>query len=88
MTRGVALQPAVGGQWGPAVRCCCSPSGRCNERGLCRRAALFLKHIVAWMSMPKCNDKIRSTWVGYWTQVDAGLGERVKKQLAEALRSS
>ena len=66
-------------RWAPAAEPDCL--------GLRCRAGMFLKHIVAWLSMPKCNEKIRSTWVEYWHQVDSGLGERVKKDLQQALKS-
>ena len=51
------------------------------------RKELFLTHVVTWLSMPKCNEKIRNTWLNYWGKVDAGLGAEVTTRLKKALSS-
>ena len=46
----------------------------------------FIGHIVAWMSEPKCNEKIRNIWYQHWSNVDADLGKLVKKEVEAALK--
>ena len=48
------------------------------------RADLFLTHVVTFMSMPKCNQKIRNIWLNYWGKVDKELGEIIATRLKEA----
>ena len=36
----------------------------------------------------QCSPKLRETWIGYWSQVDEGLGKRVKAELEQALKAN
>jgi hypothetical protein len=52
---------------------CCSVLPCVQER--------FIKHVVQFLADPRCNDEIRRVWIGYWTQCDEKLGQRLTKQL-------
>ncbi|KAK9814659.1 hypothetical protein WJX72_009344 [[Myrmecia] bisecta] len=47
------------------------------------RRERFLKHIVSWMTEPKCNQRVRDVWVSYWSQCDEELGQIIAKRVQE-----
>ena len=49
------------------------------------RADLFLTHVVSFMSMPKCNQKVRNIWLNYWGKADRELGEIIATRLKKAV---
>lgn len=46
------------------------------------RKAHFEQHVVEWLADPKGSDALRECWIEHWTQVDEGLGSRLKVELA------
>ena len=47
----------------------------------CRKAH-FEQHVVEWLADPKGSDALVECWINHWTQVDEGLGGRLKAELA------
>ena len=48
--------------------------------GMCRKGR-FMKHLVSWMSEPKCNDIIREKWYDIWSKADAGFGAELRSEV-------
>ncbi len=48
---------------------------------VCRKAH-FEQHVVEWMADPKGSEALVECWINHWTQVDEGLGGRLKAELA------
>ena len=46
------------------------------------RRAHFEQHVVEWLADPKGSDALAECWINHWTQVDEGLGGRLKAELA------
>lgn len=46
------------------------------------RKAHFEQHVVEWLADPKGSDALVECWINHWTQVDEGLGGRLKAELA------
>jgi catalase len=52
------------------------------------RKGRFQTQVLKWMAEPKMNDEVRDTWLGYWSQVDASLGEDLKQKLPGMINDS
>ena len=49
-----------------------------------RRKGRFTKHLVSWMTEPKCTDVIRQKWYDIWSECDASFGAELKAKVEAA----
>ena len=47
----------------------------------CRRG-FFETHVTDWLADEKLTDLVRQKWLDMWTEVDSGLGSRLKAEVA------
>ena len=47
----------------------------------CRRG-FFETHVTDWLADEKLPDLVRQKWLDMWTEVDSGLGSRLKAEVA------
>eukprot|EP00898_Chlorokybus_atmophyticus_P001389 jgi/Chlat1/2250/Chrsp17S02564 len=45
------------------------------------RQERFINRFASALSDPRCTHEIRRIWIGYWSQCDASLGQRIAKRL-------
>ena len=45
------------------------------------RKGHFEQHVVEWLADAKCSDELVECWMNHWSQVDAGLGTRLRAEL-------
>ncbi|KAF5837428.1 catalase [Dunaliella salina] len=48
------------------------------------RQERFVGRAAGFLMEPKCTNEIRRIWVGYWSQCDASLGQRIAAKLRQA----
>jgi catalase len=48
------------------------------------RLERFKGHVVAWMTDPKCSEKIANLWFEHWLKVDKAFGEDLKNTVMES----
>ena len=59
--------------------------GKCDVECVeCCRLGRFTKHVVSWMTEPKCTDTIRERWYDIWTKCDANFGADLKAKVQAA----